>query len=99
MAELALADAIRQLRREISTAALTAEGDPLKFALGEIELELQVELVAAGGGKAEFKWVIFSAGVDAKTQRTSTHRVLLKLTPELGGKPVKVTDQRRGRRG
>lgn len=98
MARLALADAIQQLRSEISTAVLNAEGDPLKFTLGEIELELQVELVAGGGGKAGFNWVIFSAGADAHTDRTSAHRVLLRLTPEFAGESVKVSDHRRVRR-
>ncbi len=95
MTELGLADAIKQLRREITLAALNAEGDRLQFTLDSIELELEVELVIGAGAKAEFKWVVVSFGADAKAERTKTHRVKLTLTPLLDKSPVKVS---RGRK-
>ena len=90
MAELGLAEAIRRLRAEISEAAQAAEGEELQFALGPIELELQVELTISAGAKADFKWVVVSLGADAKAQNLQRHRVKLTLSPTIHGEPVKV---------
>jgi hypothetical protein len=94
MSELGLADAIAQLRREISTAAQAAEGEALQFTLGPVELELQIELVNAASAKADFKWVVVSAGGEARGERTRTHKVNLTLTPQIDGAPVLVNDTR-----
>ena len=91
MAELGLAEAIRRLRGEISEAAQNAAGEELQFALGPIELELQVELVISGGAKADFKWVVVSLGAEAKAQNLQRHRVKLTLLPTINGEQVKVT--------
>ena len=91
MAELGLADAIRQLREEIASAVQSAKGEELQFGLGPIELELQVELTVSGGAKADFKWVIVSLGAEAKGQNLQRHRVKLTLSPMIEGEPVKVS--------
>ncbi len=95
MSELALADAIDQLRSEISRAVASARGEPLQFILGPVELELQVELSMKGGAKAEAKWVVVSFGADAGAERRRSHKVKLTLTPQLDGKrDVAVNDRR-----
>ncbi|MEO8524107.1 MAG: trypco2 family protein [Caldimonas sp.] len=94
MAELELAEAIGQLRREIGSAMQSARDEPLKFLLGPVELELQVQLVAKGGVKGEAKWVVVSFGAEASTERTSTHKVKLTLTPKVDGKgDIEVGDK------
>ena len=93
MNELGLAEAISQLRREITQAMQAAEGEPLQFLLGPVEIELQVKLSAVVGAKAELKWVVVSVGGEAKGERTSSHKVKLTLTPQHEGRAdVKVKD-------
>jgi hypothetical protein len=95
MSELALADAIDQLRRELGYAVDAARGERLQFMLGPVELELQLELSAKGGAKAEARWVVVSLGADAGAERTRTHKVKLTLTPKFDGKgDVIVSDTR-----
>ena len=95
MNELALADAIDQLRRELGRAVDAARGERLQFVLGPVELELQVELSLKGGAKAEARWVVVSLGADAGAQRTRTHKVKLTLKPQFDGKgDVAVSDTR-----
>jgi hypothetical protein len=90
MSGMGLADAIRDLRQELSRARDTAASESLQFSLGPIELELQVELQASVGGKVDFKWVVVSASGETKGQSTTKHRIKLTLTPLDDGKTVKV---------
>src|SRR4051812_27510325 len=95
VSELALADAINQLRREIGRSIEAAAGERLQFVLGAVELELQVELSARAGATAETRWVVVSLGAEAGGERTRTHKVTVTLTPQFDGKgDVTVNDRR-----
>jgi hypothetical protein len=95
MSELALADAIDQLRRELGRAIEAARGERLQFALGTVELELQVELSTKGSAKADAKWLVVSVGASAGVERTGIHTVKLTLKPQFDGKKdVNVSDTR-----
>jgi hypothetical protein len=87
MSELALADAISQLRSEIDRAIDGGRGERVQFVLGPVELELNVELSMKGGAKADAKWVVVSFGVDGGAERKSSHKVKLTLTPRFDGGP------------
>lgn len=94
---LGLAEAIRDLRAEITLATAQAQDAPVKFALGPIELELQVALNLKGSTKGEAKWLIVSIGAEAGVERERTHKVKLTLTPQGDGNPILVfapTDQK-----
>ncbi|GAA2787821.1 trypco2 family protein [Saccharopolyspora taberi] len=80
-----LAELIRQLRSELNLATATAEGEPLRFELGPVELELTVsaDKEHAGTGKVRF-WVV-EAGVDEKTKWQQAQRLKLTLQPRLAG--------------
>lgn len=86
MSEMGLADAIGQLRREISAAMDAARDEPLQFGLGPVELELQVGLTTKGVVRGEVKWFVLSFGADAGAEGTRTHKVKLTLTPKLEGR-------------
>jgi Trypsin-co-occurring domain 2 len=81
-----LAAVIRALRHELVEAVTEGEDKEVRFALGPIELELQVEVTSTGGGAAGIKFWVMS--VSGKGERTSgrTQTVRISLTPVIGAK-------------
>ena len=79
-----LAKVIQGLREELQSAIVTADSAPLRFELGPIELEVSVAIDMAGqtGTKVRF-WVV-EAGAQGTVERTTTQRLKLTLTPQLG---------------
>ena len=97
-AQIPLSSAIRALRRELVDAVKEGEEQEVKFALGPIELELQVEVSATGGGEAGIKFWVISVG--GKGERTSarTQTVRISLTPVFadagdGNRPLVVRSE------
>jgi len=81
--EVPLASAIAALRRELVAAVSEGEDKGVRFALGPIELEFQVEVSSEAGGEAGVKfWVISLGGKGSRTSGT-THTVHLTLNPVL----------------
>ncbi len=79
--QIPLAEAIRALRGELVAAVREAEGEEVRFALGPVELELQLEVSKEAGGEAGIAfWVVTIAGKGSRTEAT-THTVKLTLTP------------------
>jgi hypothetical protein len=76
-----LASAIRALRAELQAAVRAGGGEDLRFALGPVELELQVQAGSEGGGEAGIKFWLLSAGAKASRSSSATHTVRLSLTP------------------
>jgi hypothetical protein len=76
-----LASAIRALRAELQAAVRSGDGEELRFALGPVELELQVEAASQGGGEAGIKFWLVSVGTKAGRSSGMTHTVRLSLTP------------------
>ena len=60
MAEMGLAEAVAQLRREIVASMAAAKDEAVRFQIGAIELELQVQLATKAGVKGEAKWIVVS---------------------------------------
>jgi hypothetical protein len=87
-----LAGAIRQLRAELTEAMQHAEDEELRFALGDIELEVQLEVSQEAKGDAGIRFWLVSLGGSAGTSRASTHTMRLTLTPETSeGKQPRVS--------
>ena len=89
MERIGLKNAIGALREELSEAILAATNEDLKFQVGEITLEFQVEveLAAEGSGKVNF-WVVEIGGSGSRTSST-THKVSVPLKPTtVDGQPV-----------
>jgi NTP-dependent ternary system trypsin peptidase co-occuring protein len=77
-----LAAAVRAVRDELVRAAEAAEDESVRFDVGEIQMEFEVELRHDAGAKGGFKAWVVSAGTDARVARGRTHRVAFTLTPK-----------------
>ena len=88
MKRIGLKEAIGTLRAELSEAVLAAGDEKLRFEVGEITLEFQVEIERAGeaSGKVNF-WVVELGGSGSQTARR-THTVCIPLKPVSGDGPV-----------
>jgi Trypsin-co-occurring domain 2 len=93
-----LATAIRALRSELVEAARQGAGEEVRFAMGPVELELQVEVSKEAGGEAGIKfWLVSIGGKGSRTSAT-THTVKLSLTPVSStGDDVVVASEVQGR--
>lgn len=76
-----LAVAVRALRGELLDAVRAGEGEPLRFALGPIELELQVQTTCEGSLETGIKFWLVSVGAKGARSSEATHTVRLSLTP------------------
>ncbi|WP_198318648.1 trypco2 family protein [Pseudofrankia inefficax] len=76
-----MADAIGSLRRELAAARLAADGESIRFELGDVELEFGLELRKEGKGELGAKFWVVSVGGGGSRGSTATHRLKLKLKP------------------
>ncbi|MEV0188291.1 trypco2 family protein [Kitasatospora sp. NPDC089913] len=97
---LGLADAIALLRDQIAEAERriadpVGSGDKgVRFTMGEITLNLGLELTGTKGVTGGLKWSVISLGGKKETSSKATHTVTLKLTPhETDGGDVEVGDE------
>jgi len=90
---ITLADAIQNLRSELSRAMQAGASEDLRFRLGPIEMEFEIEVGTEAQGKAGIKWWIIEAGGGAKRSSSSTHKIKLRLEPLTAmGSPVDVSN-------
>ncbi|MGW0828045.1 trypco2 family protein [Streptomyces sp. NPDC002845] len=95
-----LADAITLLRDQIAEAqdriaAPAGRGDQgVRFTLGEITLDLGLELTGTKGVNGGLRWSVISLGGKKESSRKATHTVTVKLTPHRpGGGDIDVSDE------
>lgn len=76
-----LSEAIGELRRELSAAVAKAQGEDIRFEVGEVSIELTVavERELAGAGGVKF-WVV-NAETSASSTRSTTLALTVPLTP------------------
>lgn len=95
-----LADAITSLRDQIVEAQErlafpTVVGhQAVLFTLGEITLDLGLELVGTKGVDGGLRWGVVSVGGTRENGRTATHTVTVKLQPHRpDGGDIDVSDE------
>ncbi len=89
MERIGLADAIRALRSELSESVLAGAEEDLRFQVGEVELQFQVEVERSAVAKGGIRFWVVEAGGEGKHASTSTHLVKIPLTPMTSrGQPV-----------
>jgi hypothetical protein len=94
MDRIGLKETIENLRSELSKSIVAAEDESLRFRVGEVTLELQLEVERAtcGSGGIQF-WVVSLSG-EASKASTFTHKLSLSLTPVTAdGRPVLTGSQ------
>ncbi|MFJ7996372.1 trypco2 family protein [Streptomyces sp. NPDC096310] len=90
---LDLADAIEVLRSQLSEAQRRGQDSSLRFVLGEITAEFEIELVRAKNGGGKLRFGVAEAEARGERSTRSAQRVTLRLTPERrGGGDVAVGD-------
>jgi hypothetical protein len=87
---IGLSDAIADLRTELTRAFEQGADEALKFEIGAVDLELEIEVTVGGSAKAETKWWVVSAGAEAKGERASSHRIKLTMTPTINGRTLQI---------
>ncbi len=80
--QLGLAEAVAALRQELASAMTAGKGERVRFELGTVEMEFQLELAKERGGEAGVKFWVVTLGGKGSTTSGSTHRVTLQLTPK-----------------
>lgn len=83
MARIAVAEMIEELRRELKTAVDAGKGEDIRFALGEVTIEAQVEVKKEGDGKAGVKFWLAEVEASGRGSKTVTHKLVLKLEPQV----------------
>jgi hypothetical protein len=92
--EVALADWVAALRKELGRAQSLADGEDVRFAVGPIELELELASSLETGGRGDIKFWVVGVGGSLKHVGGTTQRVRFTLVPEhADGRPVKVSDR------
>jgi hypothetical protein len=83
--DIPLASLISELRKELVAAIEEGSGSELQFALGTIELDLEVQVTREGGAGGGVKFWVLSADANAKRGSIRTQRIHLVLNPPAGG--------------
>jgi hypothetical protein len=90
---LELSNVIADLRDELVKAQAAGAESKLHFLIDDIEIELQMVVIAEGTGKAGFKILAFGAEAQAKGSDTTTQKLKLKLklVDKDGNSPVSIS--------
>ncbi|MFH0173085.1 trypco2 family protein [Streptomyces cacaoi] len=79
MNDITVGDAIDHLRAELTAARDRAAEGGMRFELGDISLELTVELRRESTGKGSIKAWVVSGEAGATRSETATHRLAFTL--------------------
>ncbi|MGP3990777.1 trypco2 family protein [Streptomyces sp. 3N207] len=94
--DIGLAEWIAALRAELQAcqSRVREAGDDLRFAVGPVELELEVTSGREAEGRGEVKFWVVGTGGSARRNEQIRQRIALTLTPESSdGQPVRVSDR------
>ncbi|MBC1191019.1 hypothetical protein PN434_17315 [Microcystis aeruginosa CS-558/01A06] len=87
--KVGLRETLEALRVELSKSILAAEGEQIRFEVGEIELEVQFVVEQSKEGKGGLKFWVVEMGGGVTNKDTITHRIKIPLKPIWkDGKPV-----------
>lgn len=79
--QIGLAETIRALRGELTSAMESGAGEHLHFELGVVQLEVTLEITREGSGDAGIRFGVVSFGAKGDLKDAATHRLALSLQP------------------
>ena len=79
--EIALAEMIEALRRELETAQVQGSGRAVAFGVDKVDLELKVVVSRKAKGEGGIKFWVVSAGATAEGSREMAHTFKVTLSP------------------
>lgn len=86
MAKIALSEMVQELRRELQSGVQKGEGQDIRFRLGEVTIEVQVEVSREGGGGGKLSFWVAEVGADGQAAKTETQKITLTLQPSTANK-------------
>lgn len=93
MEGIPLADAVEALRQQLIEAVMAGAGSPIRLAVREVELSMEVGVTRVGAGNAGIRFWLLEFGAKGEVSNAATHRVTLKLDPvDADARPVTLGD-------
>lgn len=92
MDPLLLSETIEYLRAELERSIKPGTGKDVRFTVGSVSIDLEVEITKLAEGEAGVKFYVLSAGGKAKESDRSTQRLHIELIPtNADGDPLQVS--------
>jgi hypothetical protein len=81
MEKIGLKEAIGAVRKELNDSIQASFGEDLRFKVGEITLEFQVEVERIAEANAGIKFWVVDLSCKGSVDSTVTHKVIVPLSP------------------
>ncbi|MHC3471554.1 trypco2 family protein [Streptomyces sp. 7R007] len=78
-----LAEVLRELRQELNSAMAGAGPGPVRFELGEVQVEATVAVGRKAGATGKVGFWVVELGADAQVEAARTHRISVTMQPKL----------------
>ena len=90
-----LADVVRDLRDQLTKAAAESVGSSIRFNVGPIQLEFQVEVRRVAEGRGGIRFWVLDAGAKQSQEGAATQTIKLQLVPtdEISDSTLKISDK------
>ncbi|MGB3310537.1 MAG: trypco2 family protein [Nodosilinea sp.] len=86
---IGLQDAIAALRAELIESVVASQGERLRFEVGEITMEFQVEVERGVDAKGGIQFWVVELGAGGAVKDKNVHKVVIPLKPvRADGKPI-----------
>jgi hypothetical protein len=86
---IGLQEAIAALRAELIESVVASQGERLRFEVGEITMEFQIEVERSAEAKGGIKFWVVELGTGGATKDKDVHKVVIPLKAvRADGKPI-----------
>lgn len=86
---IGLQEAIAALRAELIESVVASHGERLRFEVGEITMEFQIEVERSIEAKGGLKFYVVEFGASGTEKDKNVHKVVIPLKPvRVDGKPI-----------
>lgn len=86
---IGLQEAIAALRGELIESVVASHGERLRFEVGEIMMEFQIEVERSAEAKGGIKFWVIELGAGGTAKNKDVHKMVIPLKPvRADGKPI-----------